>query len=562
MSVSFGEKNAAEFYFGDTAAAEIYFGDALVWSGASRLVMGNITNVCIEFIPETDIIASSQNPVTISVFMNTDSYTTTNPPMWVIDEAGVTVGFSNVGTVGPEEVIKKQAGYKRTNTFTDNMLFLTAGKKYYICYRVSQWDQGAHYFAYYNKETGNYKNYHVGNESSAVVNMSAYNYIGELGAANVFSGLEAAMTASENDMFLWEGQTVAGSLTANNEYVRNNTQLTSAYNSSMNCSSTNKFDVLWNVLTADENDVFINFPSFSNPNGSSGVIQRTDRYTNHVVIPPSQEFFTCSADAYKYIFDPAIHLSDNDSQGKAVVWGNSYVYTSGELYERGSQYLGYSMYEARVPGDYIETVDELIKPSANELFYFSGALRLRNSVAVAGTGTIEDGNNFDDAFRAVAAATNNGKAIISVINGASYQWDNAVYEQNGSWQNKITTALIEEPESPATNDVYWKAATTEGWATDQYGGKITANCLVKYNGQYWSQIYSWQESDYFNKSAVTILYSDANTNGILNQVPASNLYSTYNISNLFTSIQGSTGFTASPVSSDKKHYLEINGVEV
>ena len=81
--------------------------------------------------------------------------------------------------------------------------------------------------------------------------------------------------------------------------------------------------------------------------GPIGVISRTSNYTSHVWIPPSASHFSRNADAYKYIFDTNVHLSDNDSQGKALVWGNNYVYTYGACYSRGSQYLGYSCYESR-----------------------------------------------------------------------------------------------------------------------------------------------------------------------------------------------------------------------
>ena len=66
--------------------------------------------------------------------MNTNKYEDTTPPMWILDSAGVTCGYSDTGTVGAQETIDGCTGYKRTNTFTDNQLFLTSGKTYYIIY--------------------------------------------------------------------------------------------------------------------------------------------------------------------------------------------------------------------------------------------------------------------------------------------------------------------------------------------------------------------------------------------------------------------------------------------
>lgn len=550
MSVSFGEKNAAEFYFGDIAAAEIYFGNVLVWSG-KRLLMGNTKNVCIEFMPETDIIASSQNPVTISVFMNTDSYTTTNPPMWVKDAAGITVGFSNVGTVGSEEVIKKQSGYKRTNTFTDNMLFLTAGKRYYICYQVDYWDDKDHYFAYYNKGEGNYKQYNVGNESTAAVNLAAYNDIGELGKDDVFSGVDAAIAASENDLFIWQGPILNNSLSVNGEYVRNNVSYT-AYDSTRNCDKTDKADVLWNIMLAGQGRTFLNYPSYSTT--TSGFLQRSNQYTAHAN-SLAKYGFNSNADAFKFIFDQTVGLT---AAGVGVVWANNYVYTSGTCYVRGQQYLNSHYY-----GE-VNAYSALGQPSANELFY--GTFKYHgNPVGLA--------ERTSEPISAVAIGIPNNftKSIAAIcVAGADHvMYDDADHNQYGTIQcgnvyslktnyiNKITsiTPLSEEPSSPAVNGIYYKD-NTHTW------GNINGEAIVSYNGNTWVEVYSYQLSNWFDTTALNNIFSFATTGNILNAINDTDLYQTVNISNLFTSIQGSQSFANATVSSDKKHYLEINGVEV
>ena len=213
MSLQFGNKNANEIYYGNHAVAEIYFGNKLIWSG-KRLIMGSDKYVCIEFTAPDTIISSSQNPITISVFMNTNDYTDTNPPMWIIDDTGTTVGFSSNGIVGQQETIKKCTGYKRTNTFTDNQLYLNEGKTYYACYRITQWDQGNNYFAYYNKGTGNYKICEgLGNISKNPINKARYNNIG------ILTSFVDVIDANEDDLFTWKGITKCG-LTTNNDYAR------------------------------------------------------------------------------------------------------------------------------------------------------------------------------------------------------------------------------------------------------------------------------------------------------------------------------------------------------
>ena len=129
MSINFGSKKTASIFFGNKGVASVYFGSKLAWQkNVKILVMGNDRYVCIEFESPDTYISTSQNPVTISVFMNTNNYTDQNPPMWIIDDTGVVVGFSSNGIVGAQETKYGCTGYKRTNTFTDNQLYLTKNK--------------------------------------------------------------------------------------------------------------------------------------------------------------------------------------------------------------------------------------------------------------------------------------------------------------------------------------------------------------------------------------------------------------------------------------------------
>ena len=572
MSLSFNGKGIESLHFNGKWASQIFFGAKLVWQKA-LLIMGNEKHICIEYIPSKNLISSSQNPITISVFMNTNTYTTTTPPMYILDSAGVTCGYSNTGVVGAQETIDGCTGYKRTNTFRDNQLYLIEGKTYYIIYKIDQWDSGDNYFAYYedNTSAGHYKTWNPNGGHTSVHDLTDKTDIGDL------TSFVDVIEASNNELFIWQGPSKSG-LTNGYEYYRNNDSL-SNYVPELNYGNADTYEVLNHILMMDKGsgqygsagDKFVITESYTD--GPIGVISRTSNYTNHVWIPPSSSFFSRAADAYKYIFDPNVHLSDNDSQGKALVWGNNYIYTYGTCYSRGSQYLGYSCYESRT-SSYIDSPSALANVRENELFYVDDnvkdalstgkGLKIRGSTTFDTSCTIADGNNFYAAFRTVAAATDSGKALATVTQNSNYQWFNAVYEKKSGWQNKIgSSAITVEPSNPSTGDVYWKGQTTEGWYIDQWGNKITDECLVKFGGTYWIKIETHQEQDYFTTTAASNLFSDANTNDILNYFQPSQLYQEENISTLVTRVEGDTGLVNAELKTGKRHYLEVievNGV--
>lgn len=303
-------------------------------------------------------------------------------------------------------------------------------------------------------------------------------------------------------------------------------------------------------------------------NGPIGVISRTSNYTNHVWIPPSSNFFSRTADAYKYIFDPNVHLSDNDSQGKALVWGNNYVYTYGTCYSRGSQYLGYTCYESRTT-NYIDSPADLANVSANELFYVDDnvkdALGTSKGLKLFGTvsfdAVVESPSALQSEAHKVFAAIANkwyqNKSVVLLIGSTNWPFGNKhTYQKNGTWNNMISssTPLSTEPSNPQTNDVYYKAANVT-W------GNVTDECIVKYNGTSWEQVYSYQYSNYETDTDVSqTLFSDASTNGILDEFQPSQLYQEENISTLVTRVEGDTGLVNATLLTGKRHYLEVTEV--
>lgn len=566
MSLSFNGKGIESLHFNGKWASQIFFGAKLIWQkNVALLIMGNETHICIEYVPTKNLISSSQNPITISVFMNTSDYTTTTPTMWILDAAGVTCGYSNTGIVGAQETIDGCTGYKRTNTFRDNQLFLIEGKTYYIIYKINEWDDSnSIYFAYYEDNTpaGHYKIYNVNGGHSTVHNLIDKTNIGSL------TSFIDVIDASNNNLFIWNGITKSG-LTNGYEYYRNNDSLNN-YVPELNYGNTDKYEVLNHILMMDKGsgqygsagDKFVITESYTD--GPIGVINRTSNYTNHVWIPPSSSFFSRNADAYKYIFDSAVNLTEN----KALVWGNDYIYTYGTCYSRGSQYLNYSCYESRT-SHYIDSTTDIINVNTNELFYIddnvkdkfntSKGLKLFGNVSfdavVESPGALE--SDAPKVFAAIANQWYQNKSVVLLIGSVWWPFNNKyTYQKTATWNNMIssTTPLTAEPANPQTNDVYYKAANV-AW------GNVTDECIIKYDGTTWKQIYTYEYDNYSIKTDVSqTLFSEANTNGILNEFSPSQLYQEENISTLVTRVEGDTNFVNATLLTGKRHYLEVTEV--
>ena len=558
--IVFNGANTGGIFYGNIPVDAVYYGNVLIWKLIS-LLMGTDKFVCIEFTPDHDMVSSSENPVAITVFMNTNDFTDTNPPMFILDAAGVTCGYSTVGVVSGQETIDGCTGYKRTNTFLDNKLFLQAGKKYYICYKKGRYTDANDYFAYYDKP-GNYKLYNVYDAHTTIQNLIGKTNIGTL------TSLVDVIEASQDDLFIWEGSNSAG-MTPNDEYIRNGDSL-SNYVPELNFGSSDKYEVLNHILFMDKGggqygspgDKFVITETYSTDSGTPvGLISRTSNYTNHVWIPPSASFFSRKADAYKYIFDANVHLSDNDSQGKALVWGNNYIYTYGACYSRGSQYLGYTCYESRT-NSYIDVPGDIAKVNQDELFYMDSAiasllnssegLKIRGSQSVDAVAVANSSDSEPKQFATIAAQISNGTVWYV---GDALHWplaSNKLYTKTGSWNATITstTPLTNEPSSPATNDVYYKAGGVT-W------GSIGDECIVKWDGSSWVKVNTYEYSNYLSYQDAQNMFSDANTNGILTEFQPSQLFQSENVTNLVTQVTSNVNFAAATVYDDKKHYFEI-----
>ena len=260
-------------------------------------------------------------------------------------------------------------------------------------------------------------------------------------------------------------------------------------------------------------------------------------------------------------------MSDNDSQGKALVWGNNYIYTYGACYSRGSQYLGYSCYESRTQL-YIDTPGDIAKVNQDELFYIeqsvaslinsSEGLKIRDSQAVDAVAVANSSDSEPKQFATIAVQISNGTVWYV---GDALHWplaSNKLYTKAGSWNTTITstTPLTTEPSSPATNDVYYKAGSVT-W------GSISDECIVQWNGNSWSKVETYAYGNYFSYRDAQNIFSNANTNGILTEFNPSQLYQEEDISTLVTRVEGDSNLVNATLKTGKRHYLkvtEVNGV--
>lgn len=270
-----------------------------------------------------------------------------------------------------------------------------------------------------------------------------------------------------------------------------------------------------------------------------------------------------AAAAYRYIFDDSVDLTE----GKALVWDNGYVYTSGSCYARGAQYIGYSCYESRTSG-YIDSPVDISKVEANELFYVDSSttaalgttvgLKLMGDVTYDAIVTDDASAESSELFAKIATEFNEGNSTVLVV-GVLNRWpfnNKYTYGKTGEWNNMISSTIpvSAEPENPNANDVYYKSSGVE-W------GSVTAGGIVTYDGSTWSTIQLYQYTNYISGSDVSnTLFTNATTAGILNEFQPTQLYQEESVDSLVANVSGNSDFANVGVSAGKRHYIEVNGV--
>lgn len=179
-----------------------------------QLVAGD-KNVAIEYTPAANIIISG-----IEIFTSQDS-SNTNGRVKIIHESGLYVGSVNGDAKDGSTELYGLTGWKR---YVNNAgIQLYGGKKYFIVFNDDN-PVNAYYPAYFQAETGNYKEYSNDRDSVTISDVSGLgSYLG------ILSSFDTVIAASENACFTWNSSGSGSGLNNNVLYVRNSLLSGSTY---------------------------------------------------------------------------------------------------------------------------------------------------------------------------------------------------------------------------------------------------------------------------------------------------------------------------------------------
>ena len=187
----------------------------LVWPTVQRILVAGDKNVAIEYVPSANIIISG-----IEIFTSQDS-SHTNGRVKIIHESGLYVGSVNGDAKDGSTELYGLTGWKRYVNNTGIQLY--GGKKYFIVFNDDN-PVDAYYPAYFQSETGNYKEYSNDRDSVTISDVSGLGtYLG------ILSSFDAIIAASENACFTWNSSGGGSGLNNNVLYVRNSLLSGSTY---------------------------------------------------------------------------------------------------------------------------------------------------------------------------------------------------------------------------------------------------------------------------------------------------------------------------------------------
>ena len=172
----------------------------VVWELLNRTLVAGDKCVAIEYTPTNDITITG-----IEIFTNS-SNTSTAGRVKIIHSSGVFIAaFNGDGKEPNSEELYSLTGYKR---YVNNIsVTLYKDETYYIVYNDST--PNNYYPAYFQNETGNYKEYSNdwGSGSIMCADLTQlYNFIGHIGSGNISGQDKAAILAlNADDTFIWIG---------------------------------------------------------------------------------------------------------------------------------------------------------------------------------------------------------------------------------------------------------------------------------------------------------------------------------------------------------------------
>ena len=145
----FGNKSIADILFGNKQVKQIWYGTKLIWEKIAKILRLDDDKkfVCIEYTPTVDT-----NITSLSVFVENGS---TYGWTCILNSGGLCVAVKNDSGSSTETIYGLSANLITISSLGTPKLL--AGRKYYICFKLSQWENANTKFAYYQNMTGNYK---------------------------------------------------------------------------------------------------------------------------------------------------------------------------------------------------------------------------------------------------------------------------------------------------------------------------------------------------------------------------------------------------------------------
>lgn len=191
----FGNKSITDMYFGTAPVKEIYFGNTLVWQkGSTKVLVAGDKNIAIEYIVgANDITVNS-----ISIF-TTSSPSGTTALLKIIHESGLYIGYASGQDVGTADTKYGLNGWLITLQL-NNQVTLYAGHKYYFVVQgtTNEAFKPAYFQGDYSdtkKLTGKYKDGYTNTQAQVTVS-TQFNSNGRLKPAD-YKGLVDTTGQSE-----------------------------------------------------------------------------------------------------------------------------------------------------------------------------------------------------------------------------------------------------------------------------------------------------------------------------------------------------------------------------
>lgn len=191
----FGNKSITDMYFGTAPVKEIYFGNILVWQkGSAKVLVAGDKNVAIEYIVGVNDITVNS----ISIF-TTSSPSGTTALLKIIHESGLYIGYASGQDVGTADTKYGLNGWLITLQL-NNQVTLYAGHKYYFVVQgtTNEAFKPAYFQGDYSdtkKLTGKYKDSYTNTQAQVTVS-TEFNSNGRLKPAD-YKGLVDTTGQSE-----------------------------------------------------------------------------------------------------------------------------------------------------------------------------------------------------------------------------------------------------------------------------------------------------------------------------------------------------------------------------